>query len=47
MRARILAAVALAAAACFLGGCDRLLGTARGPFKTIDVTGGDRARRLR
>ena len=47
MRARVLAAAALATAACFLSGCDRLLGTAKGPFKTIDVTGGDMGGELR
>jgi protein SCO1 len=47
VRARAITAVVLAAAACFLGGCDRLFGPAKGPFKTIDVTGGDMGGELR
>ena len=40
-------AVAIAAAALALGGCDRLFGPAKSPFQGIDVTGGDMGGELR
>ncbi len=40
-------AAALVVAALATGGCDRLPGTARGPFKGIDVTGGEMGGELR
>ena len=47
MRARARVVAALLAAACALGGCDRLFGPPKGPFQTIDVTGGDMGGELR
>jgi protein SCO1 len=44
-RRRVLAA--LAASALALAGCDRLLGTGKGPFQGIDVTGGEMGGELR
>ena len=48
MRARPAFAAALAVVAALgLGACDRLLGPAKGPFKGIDVTGGEMGGELR
>ena len=47
MRARLALAAALFAAALGTGGCDRVLGPAKGPFKGIDVTGGAMGGELR
>lgn len=40
MTARLRAALALGAAALALAGCEKLFAPAKGPFNTIDVTGG-------
>ena len=47
MKARPAMAAALVVAALGLGACDRLLLPAKGPFKGIDVTGGEMGGELR
>ncbi len=47
MRKRLALAAALVAAALGMGACDRLFAPAKGPFKGIDVTGGEMGGELR
>jgi len=47
VRTRLALAVSLIAAALATGGCERLFAPAKGPFKGIDVTGGDMGGELR
>ena len=47
MKRRPALAAALLVAALGLGACDRLFGPAKGPFKGIDVTGGEMGGELR
>jgi protein SCO1 len=44
---RVLAALAVVAAAASVTGCDKLFAPAKSPFRGIDVTGGDMGRELR
>ncbi|HUP96918.1 MAG TPA: SCO family protein [Usitatibacter sp.] len=47
MKAHAALGAALLAAALGLAGCDKLFGPSKGPFQTIDVTGGDMGGELR
>ena len=47
MRTRLALAAALVVAGLGTGGCDRVLGPGKGPFKGIDVTGGEMGGELR